>query len=233
MSDDQNFEPEGTESDAMDDFADVELVLRSMTGEDAERRQPPSDLWAGIEAQTTRQAGSHPEVFSRAEDTAQVSSMEEARRRRRPVLGTAVAAAAAVLVLVVGIAVTRDAGSSPIAEATLTFDASAFDPLGAEARAAVTLVEDDGTLHVRVDESSLPDAAEADLELWLIQPDAEGNPADLVSLGIIDPANPDRFDIPAGYDPDVYFVVDISIEPRDGDPTHSGRSILRGALVEV
>ena len=39
--------------------------------------------------------------------------------------------------------------------------------------------------------------------------------------------------VPAELDPDVYSIVDISIEPRDGDEQHSGRSILRGALTEV
>jgi hypothetical protein len=38
------------------------------------------------------------------------------------------------------------------------------------------------------------------------------------------------FVVPADLDPDTYTVVDISIEPRDGDEAHSGRSVLRGEL---
>jgi len=34
-------------------------------------------------------------------------------------------------------------------------------------------------------------------------------------------------------DPDVYSIVDIGIEPRDGDVAHSGRSILRGTLTDA
>ena len=57
--------------------------------------------------------------------------------------------------------------------------------------------------------------------------------AALVSIGLVDPGYPGPLDVPAGYDPSAYFVVDISIEPRDGDAGHSGRSILRGPLLDV
>ena len=105
----------------------------------------------------------------------------------------------------------------------------------ADADALVSLHDADGTFRLSVDESDLPDlnAETADLELWLIQPDADGNPADLVSLGLIDPTDPGTFDVPEGFDPDVFFVVDISVEPRDGNAAHSGRSILRGALTKA
>ncbi len=52
----------------------------------------------------------------------------------------------------------------------------------------------------------------------------------MVSLGDIDEDGAREFEVPAGYDPELYSVVDISIEPHDGDDSHSGRSILRGAL---
>ena len=85
---------------------------------------------------------------------------------------------------------------------------------------------------IEFDSSDLLDALEedADLELWLISLDADGAPADVVSLGVVDAGQPGRHSLPAGLDPEVHFVVDISIEPRDGDELHSGRSILRGAL---
>ncbi len=39
-----------------------------------------------------------------------------------------------------------------------------------------------------------------------------------------------RLPIPASVDLDDYAVVDVSAEPLDGDPTHSGDSIVRGIL---
>ena len=90
------------------------------------------------------------------------------------------------------------------------------------------LVNDGGALRVEVDEADLPsvEGAGADLELWLIDPDPDGVPEDLVSLGPLDPVSPGPRTVPASIDPATFSVVDISVEPRDGDPTHSGRSIL-------
>lgn len=62
-------------------------------------------------------------------------------------------------------------------------------------------------------------------EVWLLTPDATG----LVSVGLLDGAS-GRFAIPAGIDLSRYPLVDVSAEPDDGDPTHSGDSIVRGAL---
>ena len=109
-----------------------------------------------------------------------------------------------------------------------------FDALGARARAGADLIAGDGGHSIELVDAALPSPeAGADLEVWLIRPDDEGNVADLVSLGVVDPADPGSLDVPAGYDPGAYFVVDISVEPRDGDPTHSGRSILRGPLEDT
>jgi anti-sigma-K factor RskA len=85
---------------------------------------------------------------------------------------------------------------------------------------------------LRLVDSQLPVPLEGreDLELWLIEPDDAANPIDLVSLGLVDPNDPGVFEIPTDYDPSTFSVVDISVEPRDGEPTHSGRSILRGPL---
>ena len=51
----------------------------------------------------------------------------------------------------------------------------------------------------------------------------------MVSLGVVQSGDT-QWDWPTGIDPNEYSLVDLSIEPDDGDPTHSGRSILRGEL---
>ena len=66
--------------------------------------------------------------------------------------------------------------------------------------------------------------SEEPVELWLIKPDL----SDMVSLGLVQADG--TFAVPDGFDVSEYSVVDLSIEPNDGDPTHSGRSILRGQL---
>ncbi len=41
------------------------------------------------------------------------------------------------------------------------------------------------------------------------------------------------FEVPDDVDLDRFDVVDVSVEPDDGDPTHSGASILRGDLTDL
>ncbi|MBG6058608.1 hypothetical protein RCH16_002257 [Cryobacterium sp. MP_M5] len=62
-------------------------------------------------------------------------------------------------------------------------------------------------------------------EVWLIKADASG----LVSIGLLDGAT-GRFSIPDGLDLAQYPLVDVSAEPDNGDPAHSGDSIVRGEL---
>ena len=82
---------------------------------------------------------------------------------------------------------------------------------------------DDDALQLRVQTDGL-DAADGYLEVWMIDPSV----TELVSLG---PLRADGvYAIPAGVDPARFPIVDVSIEPVDGDPTHSGDSVLRGQL---
>lgn len=62
-------------------------------------------------------------------------------------------------------------------------------------------------------------------EVWLLG--AEGTR--LVSLGLLDGTTA-RFPIPPEVDVADYPVVDVSLEPADGNPAHSGDSIVRGSL---
>lgn len=210
-------------------MADIETLLREVTSDDQTMTAPPADLWSVIEAEALGKSET-----STASPLAPVVDLADRRRRRAMV---ALTSAAAAIIAVVGvIAVTGGESLGPeVAAANLAYDPVAFDALGAEATAIVSLHDADGTYQLTVDKSDLPDVAAeaADLELWLIQPDADGNPAALVSLGLIDPSDPGSFDVPEGFDPNLFFVVDISVEPRDGDAGHSGRSILRGPLSSV
>jgi anti-sigma-K factor RskA len=52
----------------------------------------------------------------------------------------------------------------------------------------------------------------------------------MVSLGVLDPRAGGTFQIPAGATTQGYRIVDISLEPDDGNPEHSHDSIIRGTL---
>ena len=215
-----------------DDFEEIEALLGELATEDIELLELPDDLWDGIRAETTGATKTTVTPVT-PQPEANVVSLD-ARRNSR--LAPILAAAAAVVVIAgaLTVLINRSDDSTVLASADLAYE-EGFDPLGATADASVLLVEADGSTVIRIDESTLPDTSDEseDLELWLIEPDSSGAVSDLVSLGLIDRENPGEFNVPDGFDPDVYFVVDISIEPRDGDENHSGRSILRGPLSDA
>jgi hypothetical protein len=62
-------------------------------------------------------------------------------------------------------------------------------------------------------------------EVWLLAEDVSG----LVSLGVLE-GSEGRFDVPDGLDLAAFPVVDVSEEHFDGDPAHSGDSVVRGPL---
>jgi len=49
-------------------------------------------------------------------------------------------------------------------------------------------------------------------------------------VAVIKGSRPVSYKIPDGLDPGSHYLVDISIEPRDGNAAHSGLPILRGPL---
>ncbi|MBO3089998.1 anti-sigma factor [Cellulomonas dongxiuzhuiae] len=82
----------------------------------------------------------------------------------------------------------------------------------------------DGSRSLVVDLDEAP-AGEGFLEVWLLKPDVSG----LVSLGTLDGTS-GEFALPPGLDLAEFPVVDVSDEPLDGEPAHSGVSVVRGAL---
>ncbi|WP_062524464.1 anti-sigma factor [Demequina rhizosphaerae] len=180
---------------------------------------PPDGVWEGIDARVAAE--------DEADDPSVVPLTAGRRPRRVPdrtFAGWVVGAAAAVGVVIGGAVVAlalRDSGP----EQSLVATAELAD-LATEEDAGTALVErrDDGTEVLVIDTAYVP-AAEGSLEVWLIDPDVVG----MVSLGFLT-GDHAEFEIPAGYDVASFPIVDISVEPADGDPTHSGDSITRGIL---
>jgi hypothetical protein len=210
-----------------DDYDDIEAILRELESGDLEFERPPDSVWAGIAGELELTTAATTTTGRRDRDTVVGGAFGRKRRWMAPVL----AAAAAVTMIVVGVVITRSDSPTTVASAELVFEPG-FDEAGGTAAATADLVDDGDDEVIRLDDESLPFDLDEDasLELWLIEADADGNVLDLVSLGDIEPDGARQFAIPTGYDPSVFSVVDISIEPHDGDEAHSGRSILRGPL---
>lgn len=101
---------------------------------------------------------------------------------------------------------------------------AALDPLpGWSETGTASVHEVDGRRVLTVE---VPGAAEdAYREVWLIDTEVQR----LVSVGILT-GEQGTFELPDGLDIDEYPIVDVSREPLDGDPAHSGDSIVRGQL---
>jgi hypothetical protein len=201
------------------DVEQVEALLRSLDAGDLEATAtpPPPAVWEAIQRELAASPG-------------QVIAFDRRRRRRWEWMA---GAAAAVALLVGGVLVVQSGGDDDtvLSSAVMEFDPEAFDPLGRGASARAELLEGDGFYEIRLTDAELPAVTENDdLELWLIEPDEAGNPVDVAPVALIDAGSPGTYRVPQGLDPASHYVVDISIEPRDGDAAHSGRSILRGAL---
>jgi Anti-sigma-K factor rskA, C-terminal len=147
-------------------------------------------------------------------------------RRRRLV---SVAAIAAMFGAVLGGAVVWAAvGRTPqqprqeavIAQAVL----KPLSPTVTQPGEAQVLESADG-LVVRVDARGLPPGTGFH-EVWLLDADA----TKLVALGALPGGSVGTFTVPPGLDVADFPVVDISLEPYDGDPRHSHDSLLRGVL---
>ncbi len=214
-------------------------ALRALVGdrpaEPVTWEQPPEGLWQRIAAELDLDAGSpgaaddsaapaetavpplSPVPRSTEPPASDAPAPVPLRPRRRAVPWLVGAAAAAVL-LVVGVAVLGDDSSSPDVVASVE-----LDRLGDAGSGAAELVEEDGRYRLQVDTADL-DPGDGFLEVWVIDSDV----SKLVSLG---PVRSDGiYDLPPDLDPRQFPVVDVSVEPLDGDPAHSGDSVLRGQL---
>jgi anti-sigma-K factor RskA len=170
---------------------------------------PPDGLWERIAAEVETQVDTEVEAAG--------ASVATFTPRRRSWFVTAVAAAAALVVVAAAAAVLSDGDDAEV------LATASLERLGPAGTGSAELLDDGGDLQLRIDTTGLA-AGDGFLEVWVIDTEVQR----LVSLG---PLRPDGlYDLPDGLDPEAFPIVDVSVEPIDGDPTHSGDSVLRGQL---
>ena len=181
---------------------------------------PPPAVWAAIAAATgvsaAPPAADAPPGLSPVPPAATDNVRELRPRRTRLLL-----AAAAVAVVAAGagaIALNRD-DEVVLASTTL-------DPLEtADASGTASVVEEDDGTRMLLIELDAP-AADGDYyEAWLADESAVG----MVSMGAVRPGTT-SLPVPDGLDLAEWPTVEISVEPLDGQPGHSGVSLVRGSL---
>lgn len=170
---------------------------------------PPERVWGRILEDVRAEAGVPAEPAAAPK-----------RPRSRRLLWSLAASVAAVLAVVGVWSLVRAQAPVEVAAATL----AAFpDHPDATGEAVVTRSPGgEQTVTVTLVDASDPDGFR---EVWLITADASA----LISLGELD-GTEGTFVVPDGIDLRDYVLVDVSQEPRDGDPAHSGDSIVRGEL---
>ncbi len=206
---------------------DIRELTQSVEAHDFERIASPAAVWNNILAEIEVEMASAEADARRRSD-----NKTRARRTRRwfsPTSSNVLAIAAATLLMVgvvAAVVARNDAPPVEFANATMT-DTDLPVPTTETAQARLVCIDD--TCSVEVDLTGLPDAgADADLELWVINSDV----SDMHTLGFITEAS-GSFELPPGVTADEFPIVDISIEPRDGEAAHSGQSVLRGVFTDV
>jgi len=156
---------------------------------------------------------------------------DPSRRRGVPLWLAGIAAA---LALLAGIGLGRiGAGDTeapeavaPPADTGTVVAATDLTALDSDAdRGVASAVRSDDTLTLRVRARELGDE-DGFHEVWLINVDGTR----MVALGVLAEGDTGEFQVPQGLIDEGYRIVDISVEPDDGDPTHSGVSLARGEL---
>lgn len=235
------------DDDAVDELAELRSLARGLPPEEA-WEEPPAGLWASIAsaAGVDPRGVSDEPVADTAEGTPGAASESgeppaghvppdnhgragvvpmEGRRRRGfgAPRSTLLVAACVLAVVIAGAAVIARVVGPSEEEPASVIAASDLEALGDRGRGRAELVDHAGNLELRVDLGDL-DPGDGFLEVWMIDPTVTG----LVSLG---PVRADgTYALPPGIDPADFPIVDVSVEPIDGDPTHSGASVLRGQL---
>ncbi len=121
---------------------------------------------------------------------------------------------------------TGGSGPSPRPGGSGTGSPGGTSPAGASGEVKLTGRSDGDDEKAVLDVSGLKPNADGDFyELWLI-----GDNDELVSLGSfrVPPDGRSQIEVPVPVNPGKYRYFDVSIEPDDGSPDHSGRSVLRG-----
>jgi Anti-sigma-K factor rskA, C-terminal len=134
------------------------------------------------------------------------------------VIGIAVGAGAVIL--------TQDRSNGVTVEATAPLTPVPTGPLAGQTGTLgkAQLVAAPTGQEVTVNAADLPPASNSSYEVWLF-----GDNGKMVSLGTLDDGN-GTFTVPADISTREYRTVDVSDEPPDGNPAHSGISLIRGAF---
>lgn len=209
---------------ALSEWAEMVTTGRTATAADVPG-QPSPAVWHAISRELG--LGTPADVGEPPEALADVVSLDPHRRWST---GWLVAASVAGIVggailTASGVALTSSTSDpAPIAAPPVVASASLAPLPQHEGDGAAEIIETDAGTELIVDVSDLS-SGDGFYEVWLIDPDT----SQMIGLGALTDTS-GRFHIPEGLDLSRYTLVDVSLEPLDGDPVHSTDSVVRGNL---
>jgi hypothetical protein len=185
---------------------------------------PPPSVWEAVAARTGVTARPRPDVVASPLLPAPEPEPPPVVPLRRPRRARLLIAAAAALLAGAGI------GAGAVALASrddgTVLASTALGPLDdATAAGTARVVERDGERLLEVQLRAPAPGRDDFYEVWLIDQGIRG----MYPVGVVHEGTT-NLPLPDGIDLARYPVVDVSVEPLDGDPAHSGDSVARGVL---
>jgi anti-sigma-K factor RskA len=186
------------------------------------RQLPTEAMWQSIQVQLASQAPAATEAT--AESAPSSPTVTELPRRTPRPRSWLLVAAAAVVGLIIGVGVTTVA----VRDRVEVTSSAALEALpGQTGQGTAELVSDRGRpeLRVQIDAPPTPDRYR---EVWLINTDGQR----MYTLGVLPDDGTASYPLPPELAGQLqgFTIVDVSIEPYDGNPAHSRESQVRGTL---
>jgi anti-sigma-K factor RskA len=183
---------------------------------------PTEAMWQSIQVQLASQAPAATEAA--AEPAPSSRTVTELPRRTPRPRSWLLVAAAAVVGLIIGVGVTTVA----VRDRVEVTSSAALEALpGQTGQGTAELVSDRGgpELRVQIDAPPTPDRYR---EVWLINTDGQR----MYTLGVLPDDGRASYPLPPELAGQLqgFTIVDVSIEPYDGNPAHSRQSQVRGSL---
>jgi len=192
---------------------------------------PSSDVWTRVQAEIRLDASAPGTSGVAAAGAtagpsggADVVSLDSRRPRRR---NWVLAVAASFLGLAVGVGITL-AATQTDTPASVTIAQAQIVPVSAptaHGKAVIKRVAN-GQRTMTINVKDLPVAKNGFYEVWLMN----AKPVRFIAVGSLDGKHNGVFQLPPGLDLSAYPYIDVSLQPFNGNPLHSGDSVVRGNL---
>jgi hypothetical protein len=215
----------------VDELAHTVALAQDGVGGAGDSGGPPDRVWAAIAAELGDELPAVQSPPRRAEDRRQLPPQRPKARRR-----VLVAAVAALVALVAGVGIGLGVGAlgggagEGQPSSSIVAQLQPIGPLDRAASGTLTATEHAGVRTMAVRLTGVADTAGADyLEVWLMN----GAGTEIVALGALtrdDTGYTGSFTVPSNLPMAQLDLVDVSAERYDGNPGHSGVSILRGTV---